>query len=164
LQKLLMPVSPYILELRRHIGHQMLCLPGIKALVINDRREILLQKNRDTGTWMPIGGTVEPGEQPADAAVREVFEETAVRVAAIRLIGVYAGPDVTYPNGDHVIYQTLSFLCKPISGTPRVNDDESLDVAYFPLNALPPLRADQELAIEHALANRPEAFFISSQK
>jgi 8-oxo-dGTP pyrophosphatase MutT (NUDIX family) len=154
-----MPIPPYIIEMRRHIGHRMLYLPAIKAVVINDKQEILLQKSRDTGTWMTIGGMIEPGEEPADAAVREVFEETAVRVAPIRVIGVYAGPEVTYPNADHIICQTIAFLCNPLDGSPRVNDDESLDVAYFPLNALPSLREDHRLAIQHAMAGKLEAFF-----
>jgi len=158
-----MPVPQYIVELRRHIGHQTLFLPAVNALVINDRREILLQKNKDTGTWLTIGGMIDPGEEPADAAVREVYEETSVRVVPVRVTGVYAGPEVLYPNGDHCIYQTISFLCRPVEGQPRVNDDESLDVAYFPLDALPLLRPDHTLRLQHAVAGHLEAFFATGQ-
>jgi 8-oxo-dGTP pyrophosphatase MutT (NUDIX family) len=158
-----MPVPQYIIEMRRHIGREMLYLPAVNALVINDRREILLHKNKDTGTWLTIGGMIDPGEEPADAAVREVFEETSVRVVPIRVTGVYAGPDILYPNGDHCIYLTISFLCRPIDGQPRVNDDESLDVAYFPLNALPQMREDHEIRLRHALTGQPEAFFATAK-
>ncbi len=154
-----MPIPPYIREIRRQIGHGKLYLPAINAIVINDRREQLLHKSCDTGTWLTIGGFVDPLEEPADAVVREVFEETAVRVEPVRVTGVYAGPEITYPNGDQCIYFTISFLCKPLSGEPHVNDDESLDVAYFPLDALPPLREDHQMRLKHALADRAEAFF-----
>jgi 8-oxo-dGTP pyrophosphatase MutT (NUDIX family) len=159
-----MPIPPYIREIRRHIGHGKLYLPAVNAIVINDRRELLLHKSRDTGTWLTIGGFVDPLEEPAVAVVREVFEETGVRVQPLRVTGVYAGPEVNYPNGDQCIYLTISFLCKPLGGEPHVNDDESLDVAYFPLDALPPLREDHQMRLKHALADRAEAFFFTSPK
>ena len=159
-----MPVPQYILEMRRQIGRQMLYLPAVNALVINDRREILLQKSKDTGTWLTIGGMIEPGEEPADAAIREVYEETSVRVEPVRVTGVYAGPEVLYPNGDHCIFQTVSFLCRAIEGQPRVNDDESLDVAYFSLDALPPLREDHQMRLRHALSDQLEAFFATGKR
>lgn len=154
-----MPVPPYILEIRKKIGHDKLYVPAVNALVINERREILLQKSRDTGAWLTIGGFADPLENPADAAVREVFEETGVRVAPLRVTGVYAGPEVVYRNGDHCVYLTISFLCKPLEGEPRVNDDESLEVAYFPLDALPPLPKDHLERLRHALDDRSEAYF-----
>lgn len=48
-------------------------------------RHLLLVQLRDPltriATWFPPGGAVEPGETPADAAVRETVEETGLRVA-----------------------------------------------------------------------------------
>lgn len=41
--------------------------------------------------WTLPGGGMDPGEQPADTAIREVFEETGYTVALKQLLGVHAG-------------------------------------------------------------------------
>jgi 8-oxo-dGTP pyrophosphatase MutT (NUDIX family) len=48
------------------------------------RGAVMLHKHAKLGLWLPCGGHVEPGELPDDAAVREVVEESGVRV---RLVG-----------------------------------------------------------------------------
>jgi 8-oxo-dGTP diphosphatase len=156
-----MPISPFVANLRKKVGHDLLSLPGINAVVLNDRNEILLVHSKETGLWMPIGGQIEPGEEPADAAVREVFEETGVHVTPIRLTGVFDGPDVTYSNGDRVHYLTIAFLCQAVSGEPHVHDDENHDARYFSLTNVPEMKAHHKHSIDLALANRPEAFFLA---
>ncbi len=47
------------------------------------RGRLLLHRHRSLGLWLPCGGHVEPGELPDDAAVREVLEESGVRVALV---------------------------------------------------------------------------------
>lgn len=42
---------------------------------------VLLHRHRKLGMWLPPGGHIEPGELPDEAAVREVLEETGVRVS-----------------------------------------------------------------------------------
>lgn len=135
-----MPISAYIKNIRAKIGHDLLLLPGVTAVVINERDEVLLQLRRDTRTWAPPSGGVEPGERAAAAAIREVFEETGIAVVTERVVAVLSGRDyvVTYPNGDQMATVTTVFRCRPCEGAaPRVNDDESLDIRYFPRAALP---------------------------
>ena len=57
------------------------------------------------------GGAIEPGETPADAAVREAWEETGVRVRLTRLVGVFGGSHyvVQYRNGDRASYVSSVF-------------------------------------------------------
>ena len=155
-----MAMSPYVRRLREQMGHQLLLLPGVSALVFNDAGEILLQRRSDDGRWGIIGGMLDPGEEPADALVREVFEETGVRVEPQRITGVYITPIVTYADGDRAQYVITAFRCRPVSGTPHVHDDESLEVRYFTLDALPSLRPDHRLRIQHALGDGP-AFFVA---
>jgi 8-oxo-dGTP diphosphatase len=157
-----MPISPYVKRLRDKIGHDVLLLPGVSAVVVSDAGEVLLQKRSDFGTWGLLGGILDPGEDPADAIVREVFEESAVEVEPVRISGVYTTPPITYPNGDRAVYVITTFLCRATGGAgPRVNDDESLEVRYFRPSELPlpELRPDHRLRIEHALSGSERAFF-----
>lgn len=135
-----MPISPYIANIRAKIGQDLLLLPGVTAVVINARDEVLLQLRRDTETWAPPSGGVEPGETVAGAAIREVLEETGISVVPERVVAVLSGRDylVTYSNGDQMATVTTVFRCRPADdSSPRVNDDESLAIRYFPRAAVP---------------------------
>ena len=57
-----MPISDYIKRLRAKIGNDLLLVPGVTAVVVNEHEEILLQLRRDTQTWAPPSGGLEPGE------------------------------------------------------------------------------------------------------
>ena len=95
-----MGMSPYIKRLRQHIGHDLLLMPSVSALIFNDKGELLLHRSSDDGKWYIIGGAMDPGETSADACVREVREETGLTVTPERLVGVYTSPTVTYPNSN----------------------------------------------------------------
>jgi len=153
-----MPTPEFITRLRAAAGHQLLWLPGVSIIVLNDRDEVLLGRRADTGRWSIIAGMPEPGEQPAETAVRECFEETAVHCVPERVVLVEALAPVTYPNGDECQYMDITFRCRAIGGEAKVNDDESLDVAWFPLTALPDLSPHALTRIEHALADEPTWF------
>ena len=155
-----MPVPEYIRQLRRKIGHDLIIAPGVCGLVFNDRGEILLHKRADFGTWALIGGMLDPGEAPADAIVREVMEETGVQCLPERVTGIYNTPVITYPNGDLAQFVITAFQCRAHRGEPRVNDDESLEVRYFPPDDLPDMRADLRVRIAHALVDLPRARFF----
>lgn len=55
------------------------------------------------------------------------------------LAAVTVSPPVTYPNGDQACYLELTFRCRVVGGSARVNDEESLEVAWFAQDALPEL-------------------------
>ena len=147
-----MSIPNHIAKLREKTGHDLMLLPGVCALVLNDKGEILLQRRADSGRWGLPGGIMEPGEVPATAVVREVFEETGVTVVPERITGVYTTPLLTYSNGDRAQYVIVGFACRPVGGVARVNDDESLEVAYFPLDALPELHPAHRARIKDACA------------
>ena len=153
-----MAMSEYVRQLRERTGTRLLLLPGVCGLVFNARGEILLHRRSDTGRWAVLGGMLDPGEQPAAAVVREVLEETGVAVAPERVTGVYTTGVITYDNGDQAQYVITAFRCRAVSGTPRVNDDESIEVAYFPPDAMPELSADHAMRVRHALAEAPTFF------
>jgi 8-oxo-dGTP diphosphatase len=99
-----------------------------------------------------------PRRAAADAIVREVLEEAAVDVRVDRLIGVVLHP-VTYPHGDQCQYLNTWFRCTAVGGEARVNDDESLEVRWFAVDALPEVSELVRLCIGTALKNEPGAWF-----
>src|SRR5689334_3384007 len=96
-----MAMSPYLAGLRAAVGPRLLLLPAVTGIVRARHNRILLVHQLDTDLWTTPGGGVDPGETPADAVAREVWEETGFEVEPVRILGVYANPDtyVTYPNG-----------------------------------------------------------------
>ena len=128
-----MPMSGYLEQLRKKVGHDLLLLPSAAVAVHNDQGSLLLCKHADKNIWVTPGGLIEPGEHPADAAVRETWEETGLTVEITGILGVYGGPDllVDYANGDQASYIATIFRGRVISGTLRPDGSEVLDVRYF---------------------------------
>jgi len=133
-----MPTPQFILDLRDRVGHDALWLPGVTAVVLHDDGRVLLVRRADNHLWTLVTGCLDPGEQPAAGAVREVEEETAVIAIAERIVSVSALPLTVYGNGDQVRWLDVTFRCRAVGGTARVNDDESVDVGWFGLDELPP--------------------------
>ncbi|MDK1474754.1 NUDIX domain-containing protein [Streptomyces sp. 549] len=153
-----MTTPEYIRDLRTHIGQQLLFLPGVTALVYDDRGRLLLGRRTDTGRWAVIGGICEPGEQPADTAVREVYEETAVRCEVERVVLVETREPIRYVNGDVCQFLDITLLCRAVGGEARVNDEESLEVGWFAPDELPALEEFGTERIKLAAAGGPTWF------
>ncbi|MEU6355397.1 NUDIX domain-containing protein [Streptomyces sp. NPDC047072] len=153
-----MATPDFIRELRTSIGHDLLWLPGVSAVVLDDEGRVLLNRRSDSGKWSLIGGIPEPGEQPAACAVREIQEETGVDAVVERVLVVQALKPVTYDNGDTCQYMDISLHCRAVGGEARVNDDESLDVGWFAVDALPELNEYALLRIKLALSEAPTWF------
>ncbi|MFD1213922.1 NUDIX domain-containing protein [Arthrobacter sp. GCM10027362] len=134
-----MPTPDFILQLRSKIGHDLLWLPGVTAVVLDDAGRVLLCQRADNLHWTLVTGIVDPGEHPARTAVREVLEETAVVAEVEHLAEVYAGGPMQFVNGDRAQFLNLTFRCRYVSGRARVNDDESAQVGWFGLDQLPEL-------------------------
>jgi 8-oxo-dGTP pyrophosphatase MutT (NUDIX family)/ribosomal protein S18 acetylase RimI-like enzyme len=148
-----MPIPDYVAALRSAVGQDLLLLPGVTGVVVNAAGEVLLALRSDNGQWALISGILEPGEQPAEALVREIEEETGVRASLVGLASAWLMPVVEYPNGDIAQYLDLCFLCRHEAGEPGVGDDESLEVGWFSPDALPDgLSASARHKLERALA------------
>jgi 8-oxo-dGTP pyrophosphatase MutT (NUDIX family) len=142
-----MAIPAYVTALRSRIGHGLLLLPGVTGVVRDEHGRVLLARRRDNGRWSVPAGMIEPGEQPADAVLREVFEETGVR-AVIDGVGGVATHPVEYPNGDRCEYLNVWFRCHAAGGTARVGDDESTEVGWFAPGDLPELDDWSRLRID----------------
>jgi 8-oxo-dGTP pyrophosphatase MutT (NUDIX family) len=126
-------MSGYLEHIRNKVGHDLLLLPSA-AVAIHDREKgLLVCKHADRNIWVTPGGLIEPGEHPADAAVRETWEETGLNVELTGILGVYGGPDlfVDYANGDQAAYIGIIFRGQIVGGVMRPDGTEILDVRYF---------------------------------
>jgi 8-oxo-dGTP pyrophosphatase MutT (NUDIX family) len=153
------PVPDFILELRRLVGHHPLWLPAVTA-VVRRGDEVLLVRRADDGAWTPVTGILDPGEEPAVAAAREVLEETGVTARVDRLAGTGVQPTVTYDNGDRAAYLDLTFACTWESGEPHPADDESVDARWFGLTGLPAMSGLMVERIEAATSDEVAARFL----
>lgn len=96
------------------------------------RTKLLLTRRNDNARWCLPGGQMEPGESAAEACVREVWEETGLRVRVVRLIGVYSDPNLLleYPDGKRIHIVGLHFEAEALEGTPGLSD-EVTEVGYY---------------------------------
>jgi ADP-ribose pyrophosphatase YjhB (NUDIX family) len=127
-------ISAHIARLRAAVGHDLLLLPSVSVIPVDEARRLLLVRHAGHHDgWGVLGGAVEIGESPAEAAVRETREEIGVEVRLVRLLDVLGGPEyeVRYPNGDHTAYVTAVYEAAIIAGSPGPCDDELSDVAWF---------------------------------
>lgn len=153
-----MGIPDFVLSLREKIGTQPLWLSGVTAVVVKEDR-LLLVRRADNGAWTPVTGIVDPGEQPADAAVREVAEEAGVQAEPLRLAQIDVTEMVTYENGDRSQYIDLVFRMRWVDGDPFPADGENTHAAWFSLDELPELSAEMTGRIEAALSEHPSAHF-----
>ncbi|MCK7624806.1 NUDIX domain-containing protein [Streptomyces sp. RS10V-4] len=153
-----MATPEFIRDLRTAIGTRLLWLPGVSAVVLDDAGRVLLGRRADSGRWSVIGGIPEPGEQPAETAVREVYEETAVQVVPECVVLVEAVEPVRYPNGDRCQFMDVTLRCRAVGGEARVNDEESLEVGWFSVDALPELDDFALTRVRRALEAGPTWF------
>jgi len=158
-----MPMSAYVAGLRAKVGTDLLVMPSVSMALFDADGRLLVAQEGGTGLWMTIGGAIDPGETPADAAVREFFEETGLSVAPVRIMGVFGGPDflVTYANGDAVTYVSTLFEVRRLGGSLRPDDDETIALRFVTAAeaaGLPMSRLSRTL-VEAAFARRPEPVF-----
>lgn len=125
-------MSPHVQHLRERLGHSLLLLPGVTA-VVRDGTQFLLARQADSGRWSLVGGGIEPGEEPRDALVREVREELSCTPAGLSVLGAYGGPDLisAYPNGDQVAYITIAYLCVLPREPLELEREELSEVGWF---------------------------------
>ena len=153
--------EPFFKRMRRHIGPAAFVMPAAAAFIRDDAGRVLLQRRGDTGDWGLPGGGTELGERVDQTVVNEVHEETGLKVKPLRLIGVYSDDAFwfTYPNDDQVKVVSILFECRAVGGQLKAAGVESLEVRFFPPDALPPLSERHARRVCDGLANREEAIF-----
>lgn len=98
------------------------------AIIFDDAKQILV-KRRDVPVWVLPGGGIEPGESSEQAAEREVWEETGLRVNIVRKTGAYTPIN-------RLAAPTYVYECRVRDGLMRTGCETS-EIAFWSLDKLP---------------------------
>lgn len=133
-------MTSYIEWIRGQIGHEKIPLVGACACIEDEQGRLLWQKRVDFGWWGLPGGLIELDESIEECVMREVWEETGLRVEPTRLVGVYSSPayDVIYPNGDQAQLVGYCFACRIVGGALQIANDETAQFDWFSADHSPP--------------------------
>lgn len=103
---------------------------------------LLIQRGADPykGCWAFPGGFMNMDETTEQCAIRELEEETGLKLTTIKQIGAYSKVDRD-PRGRTITVAYLAIIDKPAQVT---GQDDAAKAEWFPLSALP------ELAFDHA--------------
>ena len=103
---------------------------------------LLIQRGIDPykGCWAFPGGFMNMDETTEQCAIRELEEETGLRVSNVHQIGAYSKVDRD-PRGRTITVAYLAIIDEPVQVT---GQDDAANAEWFPLSALP------ELAFDHA--------------
>ena len=120
----------------------------IRALVLDEKGDVLLVKEKEDGRWTLPGGWVDVGESPSEAVEREVKEESGYRVRAVRLLALWDRDKHPHPPMPFHVYKIV-FQCELLGGellggevlgdAPLAASTETDGVGFFPKEALPEL-------------------------
>ena len=113
----------------------------VSGFVTHEGR-VALHWHRKIGMWLPAGGHIEPGEDPVEAALREIREEFALEAEVLPLAArvEYGGgprqiePPFTvldcWPEPEHG-HVDLVYLCRLLSGYPGVSHDPDYPIHWL---------------------------------
>ncbi len=116
---------------------------GIGVMILKDGRVLLGKRNDDPkkadsqlhgeGTWTMPGGKMHFGESFEDAAIREVLEETGIKVKKedLKLISI------TNDMVEDAHFITIGFLCENFEGDPRPMEQDITKWKWFGFDNLP---------------------------
>ncbi len=127
---------------------------GASVIVRDEHGRILLQQRSDNGLWGLPGGCQDLGERLETTAIRELYEETSIKVSEddLVLINTLSGEPRKriYPNGD-IVYNNTSLYLVDV----RLKDiaikinDESIKMEFFEIDNLPRNMHDEDMIMEY---------------
>lgn len=157
-----MPISKYLQQIRSKVGNDLLLMPSVTAVVWNTDRQLLLIRQKKNGSWTLPGGIIDPDESPAQALVREVWEETGIKSRPLRIIGVFGGPEGfrrTYSNRDQVEFVDIVFECQAVDGVLKCRDGEAIEARYFGIDELDELSVAYPISLSTLIKSAKKPIF-----
>ena len=105
---------------------------GIGVMLLRDGKILMGQRHADPakadselhgeGTWTMPGGKVDFGEDLDQAAVREVFEETGIKIESADLEVI----SVTNDKSAEHHFVTIGFICRKFKGEAKVMEPDEI--------------------------------------
>lgn len=126
---------------------------GVGAVVVNGDGQVLLIRRgpgarNEQGLWATPGGAVEWDETPAEAVVREVWEECGIEIAVFCQLGTF-----DHRLNDREQWISIAYLAQIMMGEPAIQEPEKCSgCGWFTLSELPTLLSP--LADKHLSAYR----------
>lgn len=127
-------MNEYIKWLRSKIGSEKIIHPGARIVIENEDKEILIIERADNGKRGLPAGSLEENETIEECIIREVREETGLKILDLEVIGISSSPHherVVYPNGDQIQYFTIEFYSNNWEGVIKVEDESEVRWAKF---------------------------------
>ena len=110
---------------------------------------LLIQRGDEPykGTWAFPGGFMNMDESTEQCAIRELEEETGLKVTDVYQIGAYSKVDRD-PRGRTITVAYLAIIEKPIS---VIGQDDAAKAEWWPINSLPHLAFDHDEIVSDAI-------------
>lgn len=108
---------------------------AVGAIIVSNGKVLMVKRKRNPhrGTWMFPAGFVEFGEHPEDTLIREVKEETGLKVREYKYFSLLQSPDDPRSPGHFSIFYRVTDYTGEI-----INDvKENLRIQWFPISNLP---------------------------
>jgi ADP-ribose pyrophosphatase YjhB (NUDIX family) len=136
-------------------------VPSVTAIVTDESGALLLVHKTDNDLWALPGGGMDAGEYIADAAVREVNEETGFDVEVTGLVGIYTNPGhvMAYDDGEVRQQFSVCFTTRLLGGELRTSSETS-EVRFVPVEEIDDLNIhpSMRLRIQHWRDNRSKPY------
>lgn len=132
----------YISYMRKMIGHKRMLSVGLSCLIVNEKKEVLLEKRSDNGLYCLPGGSINLNETVLEGLKREVREETGIEIQNPKLFLILSGrkEQFVYPNGDITDYVDLIFYSEMNARDIHLeneHDRESTSISFYSYSSLP---------------------------
>ncbi|WP_116199564.1 NUDIX hydrolase [Amycolatopsis circi] len=135
---------------------------AVSAFIQDDEGRILMIRRTDNDLYSIPGGQLELGETLAEAAVREVREETGIECEVTGVIGLYSDPKhvIAYDDGEVRQEFSICFRAERTGGTPKTSN-ESSEVDWIPENKISTLNIHPtiRLRLKHSFEQRATTYY-----
>jgi len=116
---------------------------SVTGVVVRPDGLVLAIKRADDGRWVPPGGVLELNETPQDGVIREVYEETGVKVRPVRLTGVYKNMQLGVVS--------LTFKCEVVGGEEHTSREAARVAWLSPSDAVASMPEARAVRVTDAL-------------
>lgn len=135
----------------------------LRAVILNEKQEILLVRESADGRWSLPGGWADIGDTPTEGIIREIKEETGLQAQVVRLLAIYDKDRHPYPQQPFYVYK-LIFHCSYIGDTLTQGFDIQ-DVNWFSVHDLPAISENrilptQIIELHHQITTGDPNLFI----